>query len=676
MRRVARRVELVFGGVAVAVVATGIAVVVLRSDGSDGADARKSPERTQGLAEAPVKVGVPTEVPRRSELIDTDYQFKLVAPGPEWEVFDRAESDPIWFGQLAVMESANAMVQVSIERTGDIPVTAGADRIAVWLGRTELARRPVAWLGHDTIELDFAAEGGEARRERVFVRDGLLHDVSLIRSAAVDSWEALDVESMWNAFSLLGGTPRATTPPFGPRDRLGIGWRVEAGRWESAIAGISVTPPTGWRLMTGRALGVTELDVELANDACGCYVSLTSFVGIPPAADPNARTLTIDTLGGSYPFVASTEPNAIYQIWDATIMIDGTRLALQAWYPKAHDDLGVTELRRALAALTVMPGIAREALARALLRPRFEPAVIGPSWVLRNGAYADYQWGLVWKRTPGFWRISTGTRANELLVGGIMVATEPRMRIVLFVGPDDQVLEPGLGVEHWFTEHIGVAMTPIDLTASNPRLRPGVEGVWTDDHGQRHVHRVMPLIGDAHSFRIHIAGSPEAIRSHEAEIADALAGLDTRTITATEERGGTFVDRRWGYQIALPPGWKMTERSDAGESLDRTWDLADRELIAVIVETGRGGPHERFTQMRSRLTASAAVGLGTAPRPIETASVLAGEDAVKLTWTEDVTVVTVLLAEHDGVLFTLFTRGTAETLETARRAFRFVEKPD
>ena len=90
MRRVARRVELVFGCVAAAVVATGIIVVQLRSKDDRPHDAKDT--RAERDDPAPVVgpgSGAGVEVPRRGELTDADYQFRLIAPGPEWEVFAR-----------------------------------------------------------------------------------------------------------------------------------------------------------------------------------------------------------------------------------------------------------------------------------------------------------------------------------------------------------------------------------------------------------------------------------------------------------------------------------------------------------------------------------------------------------------------------------------------------------
>jgi len=666
----ARRADTYLGAAAALVAVGGIAVFGYRTlagedDHPSGGGGRHStPSALTGA-----------DVPRRGQLVDQDYRFQLTAPGPEWEVFDRADADPIWFGQIAAMEGERALLQVSMERAGDITLDAAADRIAGWLASPIAERKMIRWLDRDVIELRVdASAGAEDRRERVFVRDGLLHDISLVRSAGVP-WDQLEVEPLWDSFALLDGTPHAVTPKFPPRDKLGVGWRVNGDTWESAVVGITATAPPGWRMMTGRAITSPATDVELANDACGCYVMLSTFVA-PATIDPKARTMSIDALGGSYQAVAAAgDANDVYQVWDTTIMLDNRiRIQLEGWYPRADATTGIIELRRAFAAFAFMTADAQAALARALERPRFDRSDVGPTWALRNGTYVDYQWGVVWKQPPGFWRISTGARANELLPGAILVATEPRLRIVMFVVPDDAVTEPAHSPAKWAADNIGGKIVSVPGNPRVPALGDWFEGTWVDDVGATHVHRVAPMIGPAHSFRVHLSGVTDAMLANAAEAEAAVAGLEVRTVEARTE-AGLFVDRRWGYSVDLP-GWVRTDRGDTGTSADSYWELGQDQMIAVIAESARGGPQDRFTQMRGRLSASAAVGQGTAPRPRESAGVLAGEDAVKLVWWEGATLVTVMIAEHDHLLYTVFTRGTEATFETARRVFKFVPLPD
>ena len=124
----ARRTELVFVGIALAAAITGVVAYTYSKDApAKDADAEARPLVGSGGAIA-ASAG-PVEVPRRHEVVDPSYQFTLTAPGPGWEVFDREESDAIWFGVLASAASTDGVIQVSIQQTGDLTLEVAGDRV-------------------------------------------------------------------------------------------------------------------------------------------------------------------------------------------------------------------------------------------------------------------------------------------------------------------------------------------------------------------------------------------------------------------------------------------------------------------------------------------------------------------------------------------------------------------
>jgi hypothetical protein len=682
MRSVARS-ETIIGGIAAAVAVIGFGVFGYKAMTADDAPARGARRAIDdgtggdGGGGAGAGVGIsgldgPLQR-RRTEIVDNDYRFRLAAPGPAWDALDREAADATLIGKLAALVSDSARIEVGALRVGAVEIAAATPFVESLLGEPVDRTEPMTWLGRDAIEVrahDYPGVG--ASRVRAFVQDGLLYTVTLLRGAQI-GWDQLDVDAMWGAFAMLPGRARATTPDFAPTERAGIGWRVRGRTWESAVNGVTVTAPPGWRLVTGPAAGGVLTDVALANDACGCTIWLAS-TATAPHTDVNPRTISVEMLGQSYLlYTADPDPLGIYQSWNNLIDFDnGLVLRFIANYPKADATTGILELRRALAQFKTMPATDHQALADALGLEAFSQTGVGPAWATRGGVHANFDWGLVWTHPGGYWRVSAGPEVGRVEPGAIFIATEAQLGYSVVAVPDDGLLAPGASPR---ASMKGLLGKPVKVPALPGGLTDGWEIRWTDDEGLAQVYRVAALRGRAHAFRIQWSGEAEVIARYGDRLDAALAGFAERAgLQAADAQ--PYVDRRWGYRMDLPASWAIVERGDDSASARTNWQADPSELIGVATFTYHDGVTGEATSWWARAAASAAVGQGTAPAPRRSAGDLAGEQAQVLRWDEGSTLVTLYLVERGDIVFAVYARGTAATAAMALAAFRWVDRPD
>jgi hypothetical protein len=679
MRSVARS-ETIIGGIAAAVAAIGFAVfgyTVMTADDEPERGARRaagSDDVGDGSGTgADALAGLTQTQRRRTEVVDNDYRFRLAAPGPTWEALDRQAADATLLGKLAALVTDNARIEVVAQRIGAVEITAATAYAESLIGEPVERTEPMIWLGRDAIEVrGHDNVGVGATRMRAFVQDGLLYTVTLLRGA-LGGWDTLDVDAMWGAFAMLPGRARATTPDFAPTERAGIGWRVRGRTWESAVNGVTVTAPPGWRLVTGQAAGGVLTDVALLNDACGCTIWLAS-TATAPHTDVNPRTISVEMLGQSYLlYTAEPDPLGIHQSWNNLIDFDnGLILRFVASYPKADATTGILELRRALAQFKTLPRDEHQLLADSLAGDGFSQTGVGPAWAVRGGVYANFDWGLVWTHPGLYWRVSAGPEVAKAEPGAIFIATEAQLGYSVVAVPDDGLLAPGASPR---ASMKGLVGKPVKVRALPGGLTDGWEIRWTDDEDTAQVYRVAALKGRDHAFRIQWSGEAEVIARYGDRLDAALAGFATRVdLQAADVQ--PYVDRRWGYRMDLPASWAITERGDDSSSARTNWQADPSELIGVATFAYHDGVTGEATAWWTRAAASAAVGQGTAPTPRRSTGDLDGAQAQVLQWDEGSTRVTMYLVERGDIVFAVYARGTIATAAQAHDSFHWVERPD
>jgi hypothetical protein len=602
--------------------------------------------------------------------VDKDYRFKLVAPEPKWRVFDRAAADQTWFEANAAMLSDAGIVQLFVTRVGDISLDQAEEVAASWMGSEPVDRRALRWLDRDAVELRF--DIGNGLRERLLLRDGYMYRFVVTSIGGPTGVTEADYPGLWSSLVMLAG--KVEPGPFAPepRDKRGLDWMIASGRWESATAGLAILPPPGWRLLTGRTLRSVrdDVDVQLVNTACGCYVSVQARATQDMTKAGSAK-LTAEVAGARRDLV-EVEQTVVSRTWAVQLDVGGTPVVIHAWSPAADGDRGVEALRPALASIELIDDARRTSLIAGFVATPHHGSAIGGDWVDRNGRFVHFGSGLVWERPlDGLWRITAGAEATAMVPDAVLVGEAIREEVTFAIAPADDLADYAGTMAAWLTDTFDQPAKKTDLTGVRPDFGDAAEMAWTAE-GVKRVHQVAMLVGDnGRRFRVHIWGTRAAVTSMQKDLRSALAGIALTDVEETAERSGEYIHRRWGFAVELP-GWRRNEREDSTAYLDMQWNHDDRELVGITIEP-LGSATAPITLAQARNLASAAVGAGAALPPEYFEDTIGGTQGPSLVWKEHQTFVAVIVVEHHELIYTIFVRGSSGTLNTVKRAFRFVD---
>jgi hypothetical protein len=656
-----RRADNVIGALAGLVAVTTIVVfgyLSIKTGGSlgwlGGTPSAPPEPRAPAVALAPIE-----------EIVDQDYRFRLRGPDASWRVFDRAAADEAWFGVNAAMFGERAVAQLLITRVGDVPIAVATQILEEWAGPAH-SKQPLQWLGYDAVELARGADPS-AQRTRGFVRDGFLFRYSVTTYDAVKPLTDGELAAVWHALALLPGAlaPRAFTPP--PTDSRGMDWRVESGVWESALTEVAVTPPPGWRLATGRQLRDAgfNADVQLLDDTTGCGVALYQGRTITGEKDANAIEAEV---GDAMRTLVHTGTGPWTEIWSVSLDAGRSSIMVNAWGPSAERDRTIASVRRALAAITPIGPDRVAAIAADLARAPHWPTVIGPDWVIRGSTFAHYGQGITWQRPDQgvAWRVFGGDVAAEY-VGGAVLVGEGDRGVMFAAAPDPDLAVQGAA--GWLEDQFDGRAKRVDLTPVRADLTDGAAITVA----KTFVHELGILGGQGRTpLGVHVWGERAAVRESTASLADALQDLTLAPVESVTRALGRYTNRRWGVDLNFPgTGWISEHEQDGEAFLEAQWTLNGDELVGIFVDS-QGSRTSPVTIAAARQTASAAVSRGAAFTTERGNDTLGGEPATRLSWKEGSIFVAVLIAEHDELVYRVYVRGTVQTLDTARLAFRFV----
>lgn len=607
---------------------------------------------------------------RPEHLVDRDYLFRLDAPNSSWRLFDHLEADRGWPNTNAIMLSDDSVAEVQVTRVGDVPLDRADAAVVSWRGKPASSQR-VSWLGLDAIEYQFG-DDTSANFERAFMRDGYLYTYTLVPFGKVAMTEA-DREPLWNALTLVPGQVKPGDFDPAPRDVRGERWRVESGRWESADVELAIEPPPGWRLLVGRDLwrSGSDVDVLMKNTATGCYVGLSIAADMVAGNRVGQAVLTAEIAGESRDLV-EVAPSAVSRKWQGQLASNGYHVVVHAWGPERDGDQALASLRVGLAAIRRTTAAERIAVVTDLAAAPYHPTAVGASWVDRDGTFADYASGLVFARTPQPpWMLFTGDAAVATLPGASVAGIDAPNDVTFAISVDPTVATTRPPAK-WLKQSYGLTARAVDLSALHGAIHRAAEARWRYDKID-YVHQTAALVDErGHALRIDVWGRRASVAAAQPALAVAIGGAVVTDVTAATDDAGVHLDRRWGFAMSLP-GWSHTTRTDGVEFTDQTWETATG-LIGITVDIGPSAT-DKATIVRARNLASANVAAGFDYQAKSSRTTIGGEPAVRLTWLEGSTVVTVILVEHDELVYTLYSRGDQSTVHELETGFRFVDNP-
>jgi hypothetical protein len=642
------RVDTVIGGLAGITAIVTIAIFgyrVLSGDhGGDVASTAPPPPRLDG-----------TLVGARVEIVDTDFRFRLVPPDPSWRLFDRAESDAAWIGTVAAMEGPLGLVQVIVDRVGDVTKEQVVDLAKAWFGKAT-AEEAISWLGRDAFE-----SRADSARVRAFHRDGWIFRVFVGSNG--DQLKDEHYEQVWRAFTLLDGTVRATPLSAPIASARGVDWRVKDDRWESA-SGLVVATPPGWRMFVGERLATLDknADVQIIDDTIGANLVIRPGMVRP---EPGAERRRIAIAGREMTLVRSAVPPNTY--WTASIPGVTPDRVVEFWLPTSEGEAAATNaLDTAVGAISFVSRAEREAVEKDLARdPAFRTAVLEHR-AFRNGVYIDYRTGLLWRHPPGSrWRsVVEGMFEPEMLA-----LVLPSAELTVVVGEEPDPISPAMRFARTGVRNV----VPVKMGGN---LSGGVEA-RTRVGKVQHVHRAA-AIGES-TLRVHVLGAASVVRAHEAELKQALGGLAIKKTSSFSDEGDEVIDRRLGYRVFLR-GWKQDAKELAPDASHFRWTNPSVGMVGIVAQHRTAGARSRIQQARMARIASLAFQEGRVDSMRETSAAIDGEPAVRLSWYETIQnqhgLVTVTLVDRAEITYAIYTRGLIDAVAASERAFSFVDTPD
>lgn len=612
----------------------------------------------------------PLTLVKREHIVDKDYLFELTGPDARWRVFDHAAADKGWADVNAAMLNPEGIVQLHVNRVGDITLDQAAILVSSWRSKKAATSDAITWLGRDAVELRFDYTDSSVF-ERLFLRDGYIYSYTLIPFIGSSTPDEAERTVQWNALTLIDGHVVPSVFDPSPRDSRGPTWRIENGRWESAIAELAVQPPRGWRLIVGRELRRRHLtsDLMLTNDGIGCSIEValdTTF-----ERDPSWKTALHTTVAGQEHDLYEVPSNGSSRQWKMQIDGGGIDVEVDVWAPAADGDVRLDEVKQGLAAIARITAAERATVEADLIAAPYHSTFMGKNWVDRNGTYVDYVTGLMWAHPPeGLWTITTGPGAEDIVVGAAVAASDVRAGLSFSLAADPAIATTQPPAK-WLKANGAVNIKPIDLSGIHANLRTAAEGRWKGGAASW-THQVGAFVDDAGAaVRVNIWGQRAALTAGQVELAKAIGGTVVVNAVPTHDDRGWYEDRRLGYAVALP-GWTHDRKESGDTSTDQTWSRG-AAMIGVLAEL-RGGIDDPVTIARARNLASEGVAAGYDYPVHRMDTTIGGEPATRLTWDEGGEEVAVFLVEHHEIDYTLYSRGPGALGEIVH-GFHFLENP-
>jgi hypothetical protein len=538
-------------------------------------------------------------------IVDSDFGFRLTLPGAGWKLLRERDA-----------ASLNADAIAAAIHTVD--GTCGIVMVERLPGTTLEQALELLW--HEPLpdqviesEQDLEFQGVPAKR-RVFtakVQGQTFHYVTTVflhqdHLYQLMSWSLVGEQlqarlAFHEAFELLEGEVRgrskAAREPLTHFD--GVGWRIHDGRYESALAGLRLALPDGWRFIVGAELDQmqTDADIIVTNEHANMFVALTverAPTGRLAALAELARQNFLDgqaPLGDPLPRQLAGQKVELRRYEQAPLgflhgvyMGDDAITSVTAWYPHALYDNAIASIDAVLGELEALPASERASLHEQLLDTPKRQRRFHADRAFRAGEFVDFAHQLRWTMPSGMWLIESFDKALSQSSETVLSAAELELGVYL-------------SVEAWSSEDHDPAATLAALIEGDELLASDtvvVDGLTlhraqTLDHSQDPPMRLAFAITRRDDLMVSMmtstVGDSPATR---AAIQAAFDGLDfTPKLERTRVAGRTYTDLQHGFSFELPRGFeKPTLLRNEGLGQVSAWSNGNREIVSLVLTGG------------------------------------------------------------------------------------------
>jgi hypothetical protein len=627
-------------------------------------------------------------------IVDEDFGFRLGLPGPGWKLLRERDASSLnpdaVAGALNSGEGAYGIVIVerlpgtSLEQAVELLWDDSLPGLAVE------SEEDLQFQGVPAKRRVFTAkvEGHEFRyASTVFLRQEHLYQ--LMSWALVDKGRG-PVTAFHEAFELIEGEVRGRSSVKEPITHAdGVGWRIREGRYESALSGLQVSLPEGWRYMIGAELELLASDAEIVflRQASSTYFALTVERVSKDRLEPLAalsRRLFEEQHGApaSEPFtreIAGQEVElrryrqAPFEYVHGVYVGDEAITQLSVWYPQGLAE-GVGEsLDEVFAGFAALPAKQRQALRQELLAAPPRQRNFAATRAYRAGEFLDYENRLRWTKPPGFWRLDGFDKALQHSQETVLFAQEIELGVYAALeafdaGTSDPAATLAALIEG--DELLSRDTVEVDgLTVHRAQVidRRQSPPMSYDMAVTRRGERMISMIAWAAD------DSPERRKA----MAAAIAGLDyDPNLEQTELEGGVYTDVRYGFSFRLPPGmFGSPELTDLGLGRVAAWSMGKQELVSMVITGAANTDDEQWVSsffeqvLRDRVGAEHALGT-----PERSAGKLGPFTARHLSWEQGFEELAADIVVRDSVVYCLLYANLPEAkIATVRDSWALLE---
>ena len=539
-------------------------------------------------------------IARDDVIVDEDYRFELRQP-TGWTLLREADvrkivPDAIAGARMPTSPSAHGVIIVERVPKEDMDWYAGLILGNLPLENKRMIRQEdVPFQGvtaRKTMMVGRVSNLDVRYQVMLFFRRGFAFQVTTWGLQALTKADGSDFKPFIDAIKLLDGPikPRkyvAKTP-----DVIGTGWQVKDNRFRSAISGLQVVPPDGWRLVIGDELAAMNEDAEVGLVSTidpEAYMVITPerAAGVPRAEmDAQYARGLLETHGASTvaPLVASVAGQRVsLKMYGGKskdpfdfrhgVLWDG-EMACQVliWYGAPYREKATAHVKRALTGITRMSDTDRAALHATLEEHGNQQRFVGPTFSLRGGTYTDYESGITWSAPAGIWKITAGQEARQAIEGARLLIEAPTEGVMGMLRHDPglnmdaptyhhKVLEALWGPEDAKKALVGTKEVRVEgqppLRTSRSTRRVGTQ-IFT--------YVVATGMNGPTGTRLLVWGYPGNVASSVQWLKDAIQGLQLKGAPgkAAERRDDRWIDRRLGFEMRSPhPQWRFREETPA-----------------------------------------------------------------------------------------------------------------
>ena len=612
------------------------------------------------------KVTADSTVDATEPIVNEAFAFRLKQPGEGWKLLGGADIKKVNPDAVAgAMKGGKIFGMVIVER---FP---GAD-----LGEIS----ELLWAEHELLDQEdldfagFAAKRGRLSRQldghdfdfmsTVFVREDYLYQLV---SWGADGTPESDLLRFHVALELLPGPVRGMdNAPVAVTEADGVGWRVREGVYESALSGLRVDPPEGWRIVVGSEYEQMDTDAELimVRDRDNLYAALVSErVGASQReAMVGFVTEQFETTMGTKP-VGSRELEVLGNTTAFTSYHGGPLEFLHGvfsapeivtqlyyWYPRLSGDKLAPLLPPLAASIERLDAGALASLRDDLLHTPPSQARFEGERAYRGGVFLDFAHQLRWTKPEGFWSVSSFEQARDNSPETVFFVSELDLGVygALEVFPSEGS-DAGQILDYLLEGQSVESRETVQRNGMTVQLGEGINRKSKPSVRSRYL--ITEREGTTIALSVWTAADGEPQRRAMADLVDGFEPHASLEEVSVEN--GLVTDLRYGLRFAEPEGLRRNTPNRVTFGRVHTWQSGKEEFVAAVgYIMGSDIDEESWTtSFVEQLVRDAVTNIDDFGKPTRTEGTLGPFESRRLTWTRGRDQLVVDIAIHNRMSY-------------------------